>query len=593
MIPLYLWSVDLEPDQKEPRRSVNLGNLQMTWGASVSGWVTADAEPVPTAAGQEAATATVRLTPVAQGTTAAGSGLAAKAHKVQAQPNGFFQLQGVEAGEYELSATFPGLSTARVPSLLVQTREETRLPSALVVPKPTRLTVQVEPEADPWGRPWQLRLLRAHPSAHYLETVAEATSSAQGWTSTALEPGTYQLRVFDETGATWWNHPVEVRGGEQEEWIEIPVIEVVGAVRRGGDPVTGELIFGTTQGKERLNFPLDEDGRFEGYLPREGTWPLELRPPGGRGVRTLEPVEVEVPQGELIAELDIELPDTLLYGEVVDEDGEALANAHLTLIGLRPEQKRREALDQADDEGRFEIEGLTPGDVLIRAAHENGKSPWRQISLQEGLDPGSLRLVVEREAEISGRVVAQGRGLAGALVLAQPDPHQGLSASQRRAVSAAGGGFRLQVPARPLSLLVWAPGHPLRLLRHSPSTESTEPLELDLSTASGELVLAPAAALSGDLEWNQLTLLHRGAQVSFLVLVRDLQLPLDRELRLSIPQAQPGEYALCATGPATCARGVLAPGGQLLLELALPEQAAAQHSTISSPTLNASSQELR
>lgn len=53
-------------------------------------------------------------------------------------------------------------------------------------------------------------------------------------------------------------------------------MEILGRVTLGDDPLAATLWFGGRSGVRRIRFDSDEKGRFDGWLPEEGTWPVDL-----------------------------------------------------------------------------------------------------------------------------------------------------------------------------------------------------------------------------------------------------------------------------------------------------------------------------
>ena len=54
---------------------------------------------------------------------------------------------------------------------------------------------------------------------------------------------------------------------------------LVGRIQRGGEPLEDAMVwFGGMYGFERVSFRSREEGRFSGFLPREGYWPVEVTP---------------------------------------------------------------------------------------------------------------------------------------------------------------------------------------------------------------------------------------------------------------------------------------------------------------------------
>ncbi len=553
--PFYFWR--LAP---LAGNDTDLGRLTLAAGASLSGRL----ELPPSAAAPDSPT--LELAPVSQGVSPDVSG-GLRTLKPIVGPDGFFQLTGLSPGTFSLTARLAGSGQATLPAVTLAAGEETRLAEPLRLEAPASLAVVVSPATDAYGQAWRIALEREDPRGHFFETVAEGAVDHDGaFRPDALAPGAYGVQVRDPAGSTWLEQPIALAPGANELFLEVPLVAVEGSVRLGDEPASGKLWFGGTQAARRITFELGEEGEFSGYLPEEGTWPLELESPDAVLVQALEAVLVRVPDGETVAEIEIRLPDTRLAGRVVDGDGDPVAGANLTLVGLRQPKKRREALARSDGEGRFELRGLSPGEVVVQARKGPADSGWQNASIHERLEAPELTLVLEELLELSGRVVAGGQGVAGALLLAQPDPGAGgRPESQRQAVSGPDGSFRLQLPRRGTALTLWSPPFALRLLRLE-AGQLRGPLELELSSSGGRLLLDLTGELAATPDLDQLLLVRGGSSLSLLQLLRDLRLPTADVLEvLAIPAAEDGTWAFCNRQSSRCASGYLAPGSELLL----------------------------
>jgi uncharacterized GH25 family protein len=104
----------------------------------------------------------------------------------------------------------------------------------------------------------------------------------------------------------------------------------------------------------------DDEGRFHGILPREGPWRIE--------VQAAEPAfstwaRAEVDAGRAgKATLDIRLPDTRIFGHVVDEQGKPVARADVIV-----QAESLNLFSLADEMGR--PGGRRHGESLRLAGH--------------------------------------------------------------------------------------------------------------------------------------------------------------------------------------------------------------------------------
>jgi protocatechuate 3,4-dioxygenase beta subunit len=248
-----------------------------------------------------------------------------------------------------------------------------------------------------------------------------ATAAADGRFSLGLlAPGLYELAV--------------VAAGHAR--LEVPVIEVA--------PDSGELDLGTLQleaGEELAGRVVDVDGG-----PVEGA--RVVRPGGGReevtsgadgrfvvdgldagrpvdlwvecrGFTSKEVAGVPVPaERPLVIELE---RAAALEGRVVDASGSPVPGAS---VSVRPagETFGGSAEAEGDEDGRFVVEGVTAGRIVILARAE-GHATQRldDVVVAPGERRRGLRLVLERGATLAGRVASpEGDPVHGAMVWAQP-----------------------------------------------------------------------------------------------------------------------------------------------------------------------------
>ena len=122
----------------------------------------------------------------------------------------------------------------------------------------------------------------------------------------------------------------------------------------------------------------DEQGRYRVTGLAAGTYNISATKTGfvdgtfgqRRALRTGTPVELA--DGQQLAGVDLKLSrGGVVTGRVLDEDGEPLAKAMVTV--LRQQYVRGEkqltpsGADQSDDRGQFRVFGLPPGDYYVSA----------------------------------------------------------------------------------------------------------------------------------------------------------------------------------------------------------------------------------
>ena len=211
-----------------------------------------------------------------------------------------------------------------------------------------------------------------------------------------LSPGDYEVAIEDDRGNRW-GHEVLRFSGQDHHYVELDAVPLVGRIRRGGEPLEDVLVwFGGMYGFERVSFRSREEGRFSGFLPREGVWLAEVTPPpdcdpcegswdldgwgdfdssdiSGAGI-----FEIEA-DSDGIARVEIDLPAGTVSGRVVRRsagsgDLEPIAGARVWVHAagevagkrhdqLLPSSWRR----RTDATGAFEVTGLPEWEYTIYA----------------------------------------------------------------------------------------------------------------------------------------------------------------------------------------------------------------------------------
>lgn len=570
LIPVYLWGTRVERG-----KVLDLGLLAFKAGSSVAGRIqTEDGSPL---------SPELRLTlePQASGAfpdKATEQRLGDLSRTTTPNERGFFQFEAVAPGIYAVTAAQKGFAPVRVAPLEVREGLESEIIAPLVLVHPVALRVEIDPPVDPYGEPWQARLQARDELTDRPGNLFRGTATPDGlWTVEGLAPGQYHLDLLTDSGSSWVSEPVEVRPGETSvRHVQVPVLEVRGRVRQGKDPWTGTLWLGGRFGSRRIRLEADAEGRFDGFLPGPGRWNVELLTEEEMLRLVLDPVVIRPLPGKSYSEVEIQIPNTRLRGEVVDEKGKPLPEARLRLF--RPGRGLSQSPVDKEN-GEIDVRGLPPGLLGVEALEGERTSGWTQVVLEEGRESPWLRLVVRDLQTVQGRVVSSRGGVPGATVRATPWVEGEGASTGVEAVTGPQGDFSLSIPApsRALGIELLAPGFAMRMLRAE--VEPGKLLELLVEPLGGSLIVEVEEEGGAP---GSMPLVHHGGTMVPLQRLGDwarlLRAPLQKDGRFVIPEMEPGEYTVCAadrpgaappadSSSAGCTSGVLAPFGELVLRL--------------------------
>ena len=569
-IPLYRWGVRVKRGQ-----TMDLGVLAFRPGASVVGRVVTEGGTA--ASGVAVELSLERLGALGEPST--GLRLDALALEARTNDRGFFQFQGVAPGSYEVTARSTGMAPARLAPVLVREALEAEIIDPLILARPATLQVDLFPPLDPYGNPWKLKLFQEANAGGALGLAAQGQADLKGrWLWKDLPPGKYRLWVLGDLESRWIDQEIQLFPGAVPVPVDVPVVEVRGVLTIGDSPLAGTLWFGGSSGSQRIRFDADEEGEFAGFLPRQGTWSVDLVAES-EGLRlALEPVEVRIAPRKGVAEVEIRVPDTTLEGEVVDETGRGVPGSHISLSGAR---KQSDVV--AGDEGKFRLRGLAPGYAFVEAMEGDRSAGPVQISVEEGRPNPRLRLTLRSNLHVRGRVVsaAGGVGVPGAEVIAWPTLGEVPFASDDSAVSGPDGSFTLRFPVQTtsISLFVFAPGYAFRMARMPVLRD--RPLEVLVEPGGGTLVLELPRA-TGDAPAPSPILVHGGTFTPLPLIALWASRQRAEQTgsgSLVVPRVESGEYSLCLNAGAElsqgkepaagrCVSGSLAFNGELTLSLA-------------------------
>ncbi|MCP3964582.1 MAG: carboxypeptidase regulatory-like domain-containing protein [bacterium] len=575
----YLWDVRVPPGELAELRDV----FELRSGSALRGWVTTEDR----AAVYGARVEFVPRTAAAPKRDAAGR-IAARKLSTRVTDRGFFQIDGIAPGAYVATASKDGYAPARA-SVRVFKDEETEINNPpLTLRRPRILEIYIDPPTPPVGEAWTVELAQIDQHGGSLaETIEGIVPPGEAWRVEGVPDGRYFLDVRttadrEEPGAgvpAWYSETIEVRAETAQVFVTVPAIAVSGRLALGDEPLQGRLIFGTRHGLPRRSLVTNDGGEFSGWLPRAGLWEIDVIAEE-RSITTRVQRELEA---GAVAEIDIEIPDTRLSGQVVTERGDPAADA---IVYVRRLSQRIEVF--TDDRGVFEAAGLPTGTVSLKAAHNQRKSDIQQVTLRDGAEAPEVILIVRPVLTLTGQVVApNGAGVAGANVtaLVVEDAIHPLPPSQ---VTDDEGRFELELPshARNLLLTVAAPGFAFRSFRAS---ALEEPLIVPVSQESGILAIELPESYS-PRRWGSasVAVLHNSSGLSHLIqLARwgDLNGQSPKwPTRITAPFMEPGAYSACwagheqfaalMTGTASgldCVSGNLAVSGELTLALSEPD----------------------
>ena len=395
--------------------------------------------------------------------------LAPSTYTVMAQPNLQSLSDKVESEEQINPMSF--MSEMRMTTAEVREGEATHVVLGAPPAHPVRIFGRVSEAGEPVREGMVVAL-------------GEGRSVLEAFSSAALdEDGSYEL-VIDEPGDVVLNYQevgfqsggveFHVRTGEVDELefdLELPTGRIEGVVLGPeGTPLAGQRVgveretgLASLAGIDgRGGERTDADGRFVLARLQPGTY--ALRYGGGKYGRSVL-AGVELAEGEAVGGLHLRLtrPGTL-EGVVLDTDGRPVGNAAIFVRGAGGHLTERMASSVSDDEGRFVVEGVAPGEVTLTArTREASSAESRSVMVREDaatnveliLESGTILRVVVEDAEgsqLRARVSvrdAKGREHAGMLTeaLLRGLFLEGFSSTEQRVGPLPPGKYRVTVTA--------------------------------------------------------------------------------------------------------------------------------------------------
>jgi hypothetical protein len=416
--------------------------------------------------------------------------------------------------------------------------------------------------------------------------LGKAVADEQGrLTKEGLAPGSYEIEVQDGNGSSYAWQEVRLERGAAPIEIRLPLVWVEGAIHLGEEPLESNLWFGGRNGRVSVLLRAGKDGEFAGVLPREGDWDIDVDASSPKVDRRLLKVAVEVLPQAPSARLTLRVPATRISGEVVDDKGAKVSKARV--MALDP-QTVDPSFVETDEEGRFELEGLSEGLLTLVADKAGAKSSEVAVDLKEDSSLPPVKLVLRKLQELTGTVVAQGSGLPGVKVLIMaPDRNNPASLpTSVQALTNVEGRFRVEIPAGATDLLVIALPAGFDLIAQRWDRLPGGPLQLNATSVGGRLTIMPGdlGDNASDPESERVVVSVNGVFLDSILLGAWGSLqgePVLDSKRLSASHLPPGAYTACwlkindawaafragalpATAP--CSSGTLPAHGDLVLE---------------------------
>jgi hypothetical protein len=261
--------------------------------------------------------------------------------------------------------------------------------------------------------------------------------------------------------------------------------------------------------------------------------------------------------------IEIEIPDTELFGRVVDERGQEVENARVSLAT----PSGSAFSERSDADGGFSFRGFPPEPVevvaRVREAGRSVSSDTVMMPVHEALPAGPVELVLRHSTRVfSGTVVSPRGAVAGAQVQVEPAvPGLGPPTIARTELD---GSFTAEVPERAdaLRLTVLPPGFAFETFVVS---AAQEPAVLEVDELGGSLEVAWDSGDDVFLDGRQVIVLREGQPVASHLLLawQRGQGHAAEPGRFTLPRMSLGTYGVCWLDPRTSI-GALRAGGSWL-----------------------------
>lgn len=337
---------------------------------------------------------------------------------VPVDERGFFHAHSLAAGTYELEVSKEGLASTSVFPVEIFPGAETEIAEPIHLARPVTASVSVQPPLDPEGRPWRIGFFEVGLAPTEVRPIARGSLRDGRWRSSPIAPGEYRVHILDRRGSRWHAQSWTVDAENPDLDIQLPIMTVEGTVRLGEQPLAAELVFGGRFGERSVATESDDDGTFLVDLPSRDSWDVGISSAAPSVHRTLKEVPVPKPEGGGRAHLELTLPDTRIFGKVVDSHGVPVAKALVTAI----DYQRREHPEtiRSDDLGNFEFLGLGPGSIRLNARKSGMHSDDETAHLADEQSQSRRFLTLRRGTIVQGQVVSSRGPVAGARVTVMP-----------------------------------------------------------------------------------------------------------------------------------------------------------------------------
>lgn len=481
---------------------------------------------------------------------------------------GFFDFT-LAPGSYTIQASAGELiSEAR--EVRVVDGREAMLRDPLVLEKPRTFSLQLTPPTDPTRKPWSIVLQKVDRN-NVVENEVTAVVPATGrWEASKLTPGHYALSIRRTPGDLWHFEELDLAGDMTRE-INLDLGMVKGTVTLGGKPLKAAVWFGGEHGQPRIPIFTHDDGTFRLLLPMPAHdlwWAVDVNAEQPYVRRSLTDVVIKRHE-KGPATIDIDLPTTLVVGEVVDAEGAVRKNA---IINITASNGATQQI--LSESGTFTISGLPAGPTALRAeTREDESDAPQEVDVRDD-DAINVKLIVKPRSLYDGIVTSTNGPVASATVTALPLDFRFRNVGRFPADE--DGHFTLPLPpgTRDSHVYVSAPGYAFRMMRAQ--KPAVGPLVVLLDAQGGTLIIESPRRDSGDL---LPVVLHNGAAMPALTLAwladGDSGPYGAHGFRATYPLVEEGPYAVCwmtiaAAGSGTaaggrCTNGLLPRGGSLTL----------------------------